>query len=129
MDEGGLQDARGRFQRAIETRDKAMADGVLHSDYALVLMLPAKAVMPRARWLDVLPDYVVHDYAVEDEAVDVDDDLAVVLHRDRMQATVLGEDRSGIFIITDVWRKGNDGWRVWRRHSTPLAAGRLPGVP
>ena len=129
MDEGGLQDARGRFQRAIETRDKAMADGVLHADYALVLMLPAKAVIPRPRWLDVLPDYVVHDYAVEDEAADVDDDLAVVLHRDRMQATVLGEDRSGTFIITDVWRKGNDGWRVWRRHSTRLAAGRLPGVP
>ena len=59
----------------------------------------------------------------------VEDDLAVVLHRDRMQATVLGEDRSGTFIITDVWRKGNDGWRVWRRHSTRLAAGRLPGVP
>jgi len=80
------------------------------------------------RWLDVLDDFVVHDYAVEDEAAGVDDDLAVVLHRDRMRATVLGEDRSGTFITNDVWRHGDDGWRVWRRHPTPLAAGRLPGV-
>lgn len=105
-----------------------MADGVLHADYALVLVQPAKAVMPRARWLAVLPNYIVHDCAVEDEVADVDGDVAVFLHRDRMRATVLGEDRSGTFVITDVWRQGSDGWRVWRRHSTPLAAGRLRGV-
>ncbi len=105
-----------------------MADGVLHADYALVLIQPAKAVMPRARWLDVLPDYIDHDYAVEDEVADVDGDLAVFLHRDRMRATVLGQDRSGTFVITDVWRHVNNGWRVWRRHSTPLAARMLPGV-
>ena len=105
-----------------------MADGVLHANYALVPMQPAKALMPRTRWLEILPEYVVHDYAVEDEVADVDGGLAVFLHRDRVRVTVLGEDRSGTFIITDVWRHGNDGWHVWRRHSTLLAAGRLPGV-
>jgi len=126
MEDRALQDACQRLQRAIETRDTSMADGVLHAAYALVLIQPVKAVMPRARWLEVLPDYVVHDYSVEDEVADIDDDVAVILHRDRMRATVLGDDRSGTFIITDVWRRG-DGWRLWRRHSTPLAAGRLPG--
>lgn len=92
------------------------------------LLKPTKAVMPRARWLEVLPNYVVHDYVIEDEVADVDDDVAVVLHRDRMPATVRGEDRSGTFIISDVWRRGRGGWHVWRRHSTPLAVGRLPGV-
>ena len=128
MEERALQDARERFQRAIETRDTAMADAVLHAGYALVLLQPVKAVMARGRWIEVLPDYVVHEYSVEDEVADIDDEVAVILHRDRMRATVLGEDRSGTFIITDVWRREDDGWRVWRRHSTPLAAGRLPGV-
>lgn len=84
--------------------------------------------MPRARWLEVLDDYVVEAYAVKDQVLDVDGDLAVVLHRDEMSATVLGQDRSGTFIITDVWRRVGGGWKIWRRHSTPVSAGELPGV-
>jgi len=45
-----------------------------------------------------------------------------------MTAMVLGEDRSGAFVISDVWLRGADGWRIWRRHSTPLAAGPMFGV-
>ena len=33
---------------------------------------------------------------------------------------------SGAFVLTDVWRHRSGGWRVWRRHSTPATAGRLP---
>lgn len=84
--------------------------------------------MGRERWLEVLEDYVIDAYSVKDQVVDADGDLAVVLHRDEMSATVLGQDRSGTFIVTDVWRRGEDGWRVWRRHSTPVSAGELPGT-
>lgn len=117
-----------QFDRCIADRDQAAAEAVLDADYALLLVQPGKAVMPRARWLEVLQDYVVHDCVVEDSIVDVDGDLATVLHRDRMSATVLGEDRSGTFVITDVWRQRSDGWKVWRRHSTPLSAGNMPGA-
>ncbi len=59
--------------------------------------------------------------------VDRDGDTAAILQRVTLRATVLGEDRSGILVISDVWR--HDGsWRLWRRHSTPLAAGRMPGA-
>ena len=125
-----LAEAMRRFQTCVETRDAAMAEGVLDDDYALVLVQPAATVMPRSRWLEVLKDYVVHSLTIEDQVVDrAGDDLAVVLHRDEMSATVLGEDRSGTFVLTDVWRRHPDhGWRIWRRHSTPLAAGRMPGA-
>jgi hypothetical protein len=43
-----------------------------------------------------------------------------------MNATVLGVDRSGLFVLSDIWLRGDDGWRIWRRHSTPLAAGVMP---
>ncbi len=109
-------------------RDRAVAESLLHDDFALVLVQPTLAVMPRARWLDVLSDYVVHNYAVEEIVVDVDGDLAVLLHRDVMSATVLGNDRTGSFVITDVWKLGGDGWKLWRRHSTPLSAGEMPGT-
>ena len=48
------------FQRCIEQRDAHAADEVLDEDFALVLVQPQPAVMPRARWLEVLSDYVVH---------------------------------------------------------------------
>jgi hypothetical protein len=42
---------------------------------------------------------------------------------------VNGNDRSGTFFITDIWRKTADGWRVAERHSSrpePATAAR-PG--
>ena len=50
-----------------------------------------------------------------------------ILYGIDMRATVLGQDRSGTFVITDIWRLGEPGWQVWRRHSSPLTAGDLPG--
>ena len=115
------------FQRCIEARDRQAAELVLDEEYALLLVHPAPAEMPRLRWLEILPDYIVHGYETQERTVDVDGDCAAVLQRVLMSATVLGEDR-GLFAITDVWRRRQGEWRVWRRHSTPLAAGIMPGA-
>jgi hypothetical protein len=104
------------FQRCIETRDVAGASELLDEDYALVLVHPAPAVMPRARWLEVLPDYVVTGYDVIERVIDVEGDCAAVLHSADQQATALGADRSGRFVVSD----------IRRRHSTPLSAGEMP---
>ena len=115
------------FDRCVLNSDVSLADDVLDDEYSLVLVQPAPASMSRARWLEVLPSYEVHDYEIEEQAVDVIGDVAAVLQRVRMSATVLGEDRSGVFVISDVWRRRGDRWLVWRRHSTPLTAGNMPG--
>ena len=31
-------------------------------------------------------------------------------------------------LVRDVWRRRDGEWKIWRRHSTPLAAGQLPGT-
>jgi hypothetical protein len=36
-----------------------------------------------------------------------------------MEATVLGQDLSGLFVISDLWVVVGGEWRVWRRHSSP----------
>ena len=128
MSDSELQAQIDAFRRCIEQRDADVASSVLADDYALVVTHPTPAVMPRERWLEVLPDYIVDHYEVEEQRIDLSGDCACVLQRVSMQATVLGEDRSGLFVITDVWLRGSDGWRVWRRHSTPLAAGPMPGA-
>jgi hypothetical protein len=126
-----LLDQMAAFDRVVRDRDVDLAAAVLDPDYALVLVAPVPAVVPRATWLATLPDYLVHEYAVEEQTVDVDPaaGCASVLSRVRMRATVLGADRSGVFVLTDVWLRRPDGWRVWRRHSTPATAGAMPVPP
>jgi ketosteroid isomerase-like protein len=128
MSDRDLRRQMDAFQRCIEQRDVQAAKTVLDGEYALVLVHPEPIVMPREHWLEVLPDYIVHSYTLHERQVDVDGDCACVLQRVDMRATVLGEDRSGAFVLTDLWRRRGTEWRLWRRHSTPLAAGRMPGT-
>ena len=114
------------WQSSIEARDVAAAAGYLADDYALELVQPDRAVVPRDAWLAMLPDYVVSGYSVESQIVEVNGDIGLILHRALQEATVYGDDRSGTFVLTDVWRRVDGTWRVWRRHSTPLAAGVMP---
>lgn len=117
-----------QFQRCIDERDVGSAADVLDEEFALVLVHPAPAVVPRQGWLDMLPDYVVHEYNIEERTIDIDGDCAAIVHRARMRATVMGDDRSGLFVISDMWRRRDGEWRIWRRHSTPLSAGPMPSA-
>jgi hypothetical protein len=76
----------------------------------------------------VLPDYIVHTYEILDSIVDVDGHCARILHRADQRATVLSNDRSGLFVVSDIRRLRENRWRLWRRHSTPLAAGHMPSA-
>lgn len=128
MDDPELRMQLDRFRTCVLERDRPTAERVLDEEFALVLVHPEPVMMARARWLEVLADYVVLDWMIEEDHLDVDrDGVAAHLQRVWMQATVLGEDRSGPFVISDVWRLRADGWRVWRRHSSPLFAGPMPG--
>lgn len=128
MSDDDLLTQIANFDRCVVERDKELAQSVLAPDYALVLVQPVLTVMPRWRWLEVLPDYVVHSYEVQEKTLDRSGDCAAMVQRVAMHATVLGSDRSGLFVISDVWQLLNDEWRVWRRHSTPLGAGTIPGA-
>ena len=114
------------FDRCVQDRDAQLAEQVLHPDYALVLVHPAPAQVSREQWLAMLPDYVVHDWQVQEQKVHVRDGCAAVLQRVLMDATVLRADRSGVFVLSDIWLRGDGGWQIWRRHSSPLSAGVLP---
>jgi hypothetical protein len=113
------------FQRAIEARGISAAQSVLDQNYALVLAQPGPVVVTRAQWLAMLPDYVVHEWTVQESFVDEDGDCAAVLQRGFQRAIVNGQSRDAIFVVSDVWRRRAGLWRIWHRHSTPLAAGTM----
>jgi ketosteroid isomerase-like protein len=113
------------WDQAMGERDEVAAAELLAPEFALELVQPVRNIMTREVWLEVLADYVIHEWDVEERIVDVDGDYAAMLQRVLMQATVMGEDRSGTFVMSDLWRRIDGEWRLWRRHSTPLSTGQL----
>ena len=112
---------------ALKRRDTVAVVDFLHPDYALVLVHPSTVTVHRDEWLRTLSGYVISSWEVRGESWDLRDDLALHLHLVDMDAAVFGADRSGLFAVTDTWLRGDDGgWRVWRRHSTPMTAGAMP---
>ena len=114
------------WQRAIEARDPEAAAEFLANDYALVVTHPQAVVVPRDEWLRLLPDYDVRAYEIQHRSVETRADVAAVVQRVDMTAVVNGADRSGVFVLVDLWIDDAGTWRVWRRHSTPLSAGSMP---
>ena len=114
------------WQRAIEARDPEAAAEYLAADYALVVTHPEIAVVPREEWLRMLPGYDVRAYEIQHRSLEIRADVAAVVQRVEMTAVVNGTDRSGIFVLVDLWIDDAGAWRVWRRHSTPLSAGTMP---
>jgi ketosteroid isomerase-like protein len=114
------------WQRTIEARDPDAAATFLADDYALVVMQPQLTVVRRDEWLQMLPDYDVRGYTVEERIVEASHGVATVFQRVAQTALVKGAERSGVFILSDIWVSEAGAWRVWRRHSTPLSAGPMP---
>jgi hypothetical protein len=48
----------------------------------------------------------------------------MVRARYRQQATVAGQDRSGAFLLTDVWVRRDGRWQVVTRHSSHVPTAR-----
>jgi hypothetical protein len=65
---------------------------------------------------------------IEERHVDVDGDVAAVLQRVSMHATVLGEDRCVTVFICELGRGQPEGGRLVKGNAPPLRAGGLPGA-
>jgi len=107
-----LEDLAARnagWEQALLSRDVEAVADFLHSEYALVIVHPVTAIMRRADWLATLQSYVISSWDPGPPVVDIQDGIAVRHHRVAMQATVFGQDRSGLFILTDCWLRDQDG--------------------
>jgi ketosteroid isomerase-like protein len=114
--EAEVRRAAKAWAEAIARRDVAAAEKFLGAEFSL--MAPGIGEMPRARWLEALPQYVVHEYAFEDVRVHVYGDAVVMRSRYTHRATVAGADRSGSMLITDVWVNREECWQVVARHTS-----------
>jgi ketosteroid isomerase-like protein len=110
------------WSEKIKTRDVAAMENFLAPGYFLAIGVAGQPlrVVPRAAWLESLPRYVVESYSIDDIKVNVYGSTAVALMMFTQKATVGkdGQDRSAQFVITDIWIKTNNGWRIAERHSS-----------
>lgn len=104
------------FQRKdVATLQKMMADG-----YSLVIAvesLPLQ-VVPRNAWLEALADYNILEASVDHIHVRMYGDVAVAVMLWRQTATLHGEDRTAVFMLTDIWVNVDGEWRLAERHSS-----------
>ena len=122
------QELDARWSDALLARDTVAVQPFMDVDFNLVVLFPTLARVTRAEWLATLPDYVISGWVTKISEWDVSDDLAVHTHVVDQTAIVLGVDRSGPFTITDVWKRSDGAWKVWRRVSTPLSSGEIPRI-
>ena len=113
---------------AIKKQDELLMNQFLADDYFLAIAIQGMPlrIIPRAVWLENLKFYKTDSFNIDDIKVNVYDNSAIVLMMFTQHATVRGQDRSGQFLITDIWVKQKGGWRVTERHSSRPEPGTAP---
>lgn len=111
-----------KWNNAIQSQNEAGVAQFLADSYFLAVGVQGQPlqVVPRERWLENLKFYNIHSHSIDDIKVHVYGDTAVVLMLFTQKATVgrPPRDRSAQFLITDIWVKQQQGWRVTERHSS-----------
>ena len=111
--------AEQRWAAALVTQDTVTLQQLLAPEFALTLSAAPAAPLPRERWLASVPAYLTHSLDICELQVRVlRPDVAVASFIANLKATVRGEDRSGMFFITDVWIRTDGNWQVVARYSS-----------
>lgn len=109
-----------RWAAAFQTKDIAALQSLMADGYSLVIAvenLPLQ-VVPRNAWLESLHDYDISLVSIDHIYVRVYGTVAVAVMLWRQEAHLGGQDRSAQFMLTDIWVKQDNEWRIMERHSS-----------
>lgn len=109
-----------QWAAAFQRKDMAALQDMMAEGYALVIAvenLPLQ-VVGRNAWLAALDDYQISEASVEHIHVRIYDCVAVAVMLWRQVATLHGEDRSGLMMLTDIWVEVSGEWKLAERHSS-----------
>ena len=108
------------FATAIKSQDTVQTKKFLSDSYFLAIGVQGTPlqIIPRERWLIGLKDYFTESFSIDDIKVNVYGNTAVAMLMYTQKAIVRGQDRSGQFMLTDIWVKGDKGWMIAERHSS-----------
>lgn len=114
------------FQAAVRDRDVEVLEALLSPGFTLTTGRAAAPVRTRAEYLEITAaGYRIEEFRFEElDVVELGDGAgAVVRSRYRQTGSMDGADRSGVFLLTDVWTEQADGRaQLVTRHSSALSA-------
>jgi ketosteroid isomerase-like protein len=115
------------WAQAIANHDVEAAERLLADDFFLSSAIWRDREIEKRTWIETMVEGTETDsIEVHDVQARRFDDLAVVSCRVAWQARWKGEDISDDYMVTDVWRHDEDGWRVvWRASAGAAGQRRL----
>ena len=108
------------FADAIQTQDSTLVKKFVADDYFLAIGIRGVPlqIVPRNKWILAIKDYVTKSFTIDDIRVHLYGDLAVAILLYSQKAVLRGQERSAQFVLTDIWKKGENGWQITERHSS-----------
>lgn len=117
-------DLENRWMNAWKNKDEKTAREIMADDFTLTSAFLKGKDMNKEEWLALgmkVNGYDCQSFIFDTVQVRMYDNTALVESWYKQQATFNGEERSGNFILTDIWVKQiNGNWQVVSRHSSQL---------
>ena len=111
-----LKELSVAWMKAWKDNDMAFLENILAPDFRL--LTSELWIMPKEQWLANVPKYTCEEFQYRQQEVREYGDTAIIQSLTSQKANFNGQDRSGDFLITDVWVKNTDGWKVVHRHTS-----------
>jgi Domain of unknown function (DUF4440) len=115
-----FQELEDRWAAIVSERDVVAADRLLSDTFVLSSRGGVAPNLSKEEWLAALPSTNTRELASQIEEVRVYGDVAVVVARLAWQADTGGRDLSGVYAVTDVFKREHGRWRADWRISTRL---------
>jgi ketosteroid isomerase-like protein len=112
-----------RWMEAVRDSDMEFLDRLLGEEFTLTTGRPGAPLRSREEWLAITRDrYVIDDFEFEHLEVLPYGHVALARSRYRQRGRMDGEDRTQVFLMTDVFVRRGGRWRAVTRHVSPLLA-------
>lgn len=116
-----FSDLEQQWTQAMQRRDAAPLNKFLSDEFELWTPAPPGDPVSREDWLhDTLTASHLQSFQIQQMAVRMVDDTAIVSFVQRQKADANGQDRSGDYFIVDLWTQHGDTWQVLVRYASPI---------
>jgi uncharacterized protein (TIGR02246 family) len=108
------------WMKAVADRDEEALKRLMSPDFTLTSAYSAGDLISRDQFLKTIQSVKQNEFSFYNVTVRVNiyGDVAILKAKVKDNYTMNGEDRSGDYLITDVWVKHDGQWQVVTRHSS-----------
>ena len=119
-----IGELEGEWRDALCRQDMDRLRSLVHPDFVLIgTRSTGPFLMQRDEWLEAIERRQVDSIDLDVRDATVLPDVMIGTVHARWRIKYLGRVIEDCVVLTDVWVKDDDQWKVIRRHSTPAPAG------